>query len=486
MTGALHAVKPIHLLSGFQRQDRSSVLGLFLPDELKEEERLAELQREKDQLAKEVEDKRREPQFRVNLYEFQLRQSLKSLFPSEPDIDSLSFLSGDLFSGDLDRLTARAKKELKESFESTEQELAALQTQIDDLGADIRRQENTLAGLEAYFALDTAKFIELDAGLSKREEQRKKIEGYKDAKCPFGDVLFRECSYIQDRQHILQLTELQDARAIEQAEARCVEERRRIDEEKACLQEFIKQIAEERQGALKKRDALLASDRKQRDLLRDLGLIYYELATWIQKRDRIDGYEELDRRCNQLDTTESEITKIEKELSELLRKHDHKRELLDSIFSGIVRWVLSSGNYNGEVGFENRGLSFRITHGPALTGEAVETLSVLLADLSCLIYSSVIATAHLPGFLMHDSPREADLGIRLYRRFIRAVASLQELFGSQDSCPFQYVITTTTPPPLELNTDNYVKLRLNSEKTDDLLLRTNIALPRQQNLSLWG
>lgn len=65
-------------------------------------------------------------------------------------------------------------------------------------------------------------------------------------------------------------------------------------------------------------------------------------------------YEELDLLRRKLDTTESEITKIEKELAELLRQHDHNRELLNSIFSGIVRSVLSSGNYDGEVGLDNR------------------------------------------------------------------------------------------------------------------------------------
>ncbi|TEB10638.1 hypothetical protein [Pelotomaculum propionicicum] len=464
-----------------------TVLGLFLPGELKGEERVAELQRKKDRLTKELEDKRREPQFRVNLYDYQLRQSLKSLLPNEADIDSQPFRSGVLFPDDLERLTARVRKKLKESFEKTEQEIIALQMQIDDLGSDFRRQEETLARLEALFAQDTAKSLELDDGLSKRAEQRKNIEKFKDGKCPFGDVLIRECRYIQERQRILQLTELQDARAMEQAEARCVEERRRIDEEKAHLQESIKLISEERQSALKKRDALQAYTREQHELLRDLERTYSELAAWIQKRDRLDGYEELDLLRRELDTTGSEIAKIEKELAELLRQHDHNRGLLDSIFSGIVRCVLSSGNYDGKVGLENRELSFRITHGPAMTGEAVETLSVLLADLSCLIYSSVIRTAHLPGFLMHDSPREADLGIRLYRSFIRAVANLQENFGSPDSCPFQYVITTTTSPPPELNTDQYVKLRLNAARTEELLLRANIAMPRQQNqnVSLW-
>ena len=462
-----------------------AVLGLFLPGELKDEERLAELQRKKDRLAKEIEDKQREPQFRVNLHDFQLRQSLKSFLSNEPDIDSLPFRSGDLFSVDLERLTARARKELKESFEKTEQELIALQSQIDDFGANYRRQEDKLAGLEALFALDTAKYLELDATLSKREEQRKKIEKCKDLKCPFCDVLVRECTYIQERQRILQLTELQDVRTMEQTADRCDEERRRIDEEKAHIQESIKRIGEKQQSALKKRKTLLAYNREQHDLLRDLERTYNELVAWIQKRDRLDGYEELNLLRRKSDTMGSEIAKIEKELAGLLRQHDHNREILGSIFSGIVRRVLSSGNYDGRVGLEKRELSFRITNGPVMTGEAVETLSVLLADLSCLVYSSVIGTAHLPGFLMHDSPREADLGIRLYRSFFRAVAYFQEHFGSPDSCPFQYVITTTTPPPPELNTDLYVKLSLNAARTEDLLLRANIAMPRQQNVLLW-
>ena len=150
------------------------------------------------------------------------------------------------------------------------------------------------------------------------------------------------------------------------------------------------------------------------------------------------------------------------------------RKLLELIFSGAVRTVLSSGTYDGQVSLDNRELGFSVTHGTAMSGEAVETLSVLLSDIASLIYNTVSQSAHLPGFLLHDSPREADLGIRIYRSFIRFTASLQEHFETLDNCPFQYILTTTTPPPQELQNEKYVKLQLNAAETSGLLLKRNI------------
>ena len=190
---------------------------------------LAELQREKDRLAKETEEKRREPQFRVNLYDFQLRQHLKSLFPSETDIDSRPFRSDELFPEDLERLTARARETIKKSIENSELESRSFQAQSDDLGAELRNLERELTELNALFNLDSAASREFDAGVSSREDQRRKLQEWKDKKCLLGGVVFRDCNYIQDRQRILQITELQDARAMEQAEARRAEERKKIE-----------------------------------------------------------------------------------------------------------------------------------------------------------------------------------------------------------------------------------------------------------------
>lgn len=81
-------------------------------------------------------------------------------------------------------------------------------------------------------------------------------------------------------------------------------------------------------------------------------------------------------------------------------------------FSSSVRAVIRSGDYDGKVSFENRGLKFTIIKGHAIIGEVVEILAVLLSNISCLIHNTVSDTSRLPPSQLHDSPREADLGKR--------------------------------------------------------------------------
>ncbi len=51
-----------------------------------------------------------------------------------------------------------------------------------------------------------------------------------------------------------------------------------------------------------------------------------------------------------------------------------------------------------------------------------DTMAVLLADISGLIYNAKNEKSKLPGFLLHDSPREADLGKRIYWSYPRFLA----------------------------------------------------------------
>ena len=96
------------------------------------------------------------------------------------------------------------------------------------------------------------------------------------------------------------------------------------------------------------------------------------------------------------------------------------------------------------------------------------------------------AVARLPGLMLHDSPREADLGGRIYRSFIRFIASLVQHYGKNENCPFQYILTTTTAPPKKLQTSEYVKLRLDASKLKGLLLGRNIAEPPKRELTLFN
>ena len=265
---------------------------------------------------------------------------------------------------------------------------------------------------------------------------------------------------------------------MEQAEAQRAETKKAVEDQKSSLNQQIEQLNKERRSLQAKRDALWAGVREKRHDLRDLKRAEEQIVLWTEHQRRPGEFKELDDCQEKLKETTEKIEKTEKRLAKLLEQHADNRELLASIFSGAVKAVLTSGTYDGRVSLDNRELEFRITHGHAMSGEAVETLSVLLADVACLVYNSVSEKARLPGILLHDSPREADLGLRIYHSFIRLVGALQDHFGAPDKCPFQYILTTTTPPPRGFQTDQ-VKLRLNAAVVDDLLLCRNVASPTE-------
>ena len=85
---------------------------------------------------------------------------------------------------------------------------------------------------------------------------------------------------------------------------------------------------------------------------------------------------------------------------------------------------------------------------------ALETLKIICFDLAALI-SSVEGQGQHPRFLLHDGPREADMDAELYQRLFLLAKEIQEACG-ESPVSFQYIITTTEPPPAELQTDAWL------------------------------
>lgn len=462
-----------------------TALGLFFPDELKGEEELAALQRERDRVEKDIEEKRREPQFRVNIYDQDLRRRLKALVPAEQHIDTMPLHSANLLP-DLHRLTESAIAGIEQAREDQGREREHLQNQIDQIGAQIQQRESDLEELNILFDLNIATGKELDALVLDRQARRQQLKAYEEKMCPFGGVLIRECNYVVDRQGILQITQYQDARAMEQAEAKRENEKQKIERAKVDLREAIQKLGQGRHALQARRDSIDTELSKKGEELRDLAKTREALQAWTESSEQESSYPELKLLRERVDEISRQSERLEGDLTKLLQQHDRNRQLLASIFSAAVRSVLSSGSYDGKVLLDNRQLAFLITHGPAMSGEAVETLSVLLSDVASLVYDSVSDSAHLPGLMMHDSPREADLGIRIYRSFIRFLASLVDPFSENENCPFQYILTTTTPPPTELQESRSLRLRLNASDPDTMLLRRNIAELRDDQATLFG
>jgi hypothetical protein len=451
-----------------------TLLGLFVPDELRGEEDLAAAMQEQEELEKQAQELAREPQFRVNLYEQELRARIKTLLPDAPGIDTVPF-RWDQLSSDLDRLTDEAIKILQDTADADEAARNKAQVEIDEIGAEIGRITADLRQIAASFGLQSAALTEIDAAITQKEAQLQAIEKVANDLCTIGGVLYRDCTHIADRQASLKLTQLQDAHAMEQAEAKRADAQRALVTHQQQLESSLKSLTRERATLIDKRDSLVKTRDSAQTEITDLTNARRQFVEWSSRKDKLGEFKALDECRTNLKDVETKVTELTKGLNTLLAQHDSSRELIASIFSGAVKAVLTSGTYNGEVSLNERELSFHITHGVTMSGEAVETLSVLLADVACMIYNSVSGATRLPGLLLHDSPREADLGLRLYRSFIRFVASLQKHFGSVEACPFQYILTTTTAPPEELRNKEAVKLHLNAAVPEQLLFRRYVA-----------
>ncbi len=178
-----------------------------------------------------------------------------------------------------------------------------------------------------------------------------------------------------------------------------------------------------------------------------------------------------------------EIGRIDREIGELKvalgraqqdvldNREQTKRRLtqLSDRFEAVIRFLIPD-DARGEVKVDEKGISPVVHQHGALTAAAIESLKVVAFDLAALVLA-IEGEAQLPGFWLHDSPREADLGLLLYHRLFELALVLEHLTPAP---LFQYVITTTTPPPEHLQGAPWTVLQLRSAPAEDRLFRCDL------------
>lgn len=454
-----------------------AALGLFMDDELKAEETLAAMCKERDLLQERLERLKQEPRLKRDLLREEIRAQLSILYPGEslgtcPDFRK----EGVLFDESLETKVEKFCETLQHECDENEVAIEAKQVELDRNGASIQQIEQLLEQLDILLKINSSTQSELDGGTAEKEKYRNLIEENGNKLCLFGGVLYKECSHIQKRQNTLDITEYKDDRAIAQHRNQIEQKRQRLVDNKRSNQEQLAQLEEDKTRFKKERDDLVRKRVQKSNAIDRIKHSWEEFTRWHHIVENTDGNEALKNTSNRLTTIDSDIQNIKQELEALIKKHAKHRNLLSQTYSRCVRSVLKSNRYDGEFTLKNRELNFQISHGYAMNGEAVETLSVLLSDLTCLIFNAINQDAVLPGFMLHDSPREADLGKNIYSNYIRFIAELHNMLGGEKGCPFQYIMTTTTAPPAEIvaSPNNYVRLRLNASDENGLLLRKNI------------
>lgn len=193
---------------------------------------------------------------------------------------------------------------------------------------------------------------------------------------------------------------------------------------------------------------------------------------WSGKQRVIENVGELQRTYDnaaQARRDSGELTTKDEQLrdrqAELRASHQDVLKRFDELFGYVCRGVLGN-DISASVSLTGLGIQADVQVG----GMAMESLKAIAFDLAATLMSIEGRTV-VPAFLMHDSPREADLGVSIYHRWFRFIASLEKLSAEP---PFQYIITTTSEPPQELRSSGFVVETLHGAEPKERLLRRQL------------
>lgn len=144
---------------------------------------------------------------------------------------------------------------------------------------------------------------------------------------------------------------------------------------------------------------------------------------------------------------------------------------LEERYQGIMAAWLPDG-VEGTVKLDGNGLKVdaQFAGRGEVSTAALDSLKIVAFDLAAL-HMAVEEKADLPAFLVHDSPREADLDGQLYERLFSLLHQWEESSGAP--C-FQYIVTTTTAPPKELQSETHVRLQMSSTPPEIRLFRMDL------------
>lgn len=136
-------------------------------------------------------------------------------------------------------------------------------------------------------------------------------------------------------------------------------------------------------------------------------------------------------------------------------------EKFSEVFGDVVRAVMGP-QVSAKATVTEKGLTLRIQRNAELQGSALSTIRVLAFDLAALVQSIEGDGLH-PRLLIHDGPREADLSRVIYERFFLYAKRMEAETRHGEEPAFQYIVTTTTPPPQEMQADSHwLRMTLNA------------------------
>jgi len=326
----------------------------------------------------------------------------------------------------------------------------------------------------------TEEGTELSKGEEVEDDTIRKLRELRGKECQYGNVSFLECSHIKElltrKEKIIELQKTrEDKRVASETEERLdiLEQKLEDHDQVVILLNQLRKKIEANIAEKHKKEIQLSEYRDQ------IQRLDYHLNQRQKSLDLIEGRipnTQLHEENDHILKLEGTIGQLRNELGTLQESYIKQLKDISEIYDGLIKNVLSK-SYSGVLRMPKGELQFHIDEAAGLTGEAVETLALILADVAAMLCSCQ-GIGHHPRFLLHDSPREADLDWHIYNRYLSFMWTLTNEYGGQDKAPFQYIITTTSKPPKDL--DSAICLRLEAQPETKMLFKQLLA--NQPNL----
>ncbi|MFI8980782.1 chromosome partitioning protein ParA [Ectopseudomonas khazarica] len=356
----------------------------------------------------------------------------------------------------------------KQRHDAYQQELRAIETERQGLAADYQAWVERRAPLKSVMDLLANEIEQVEAliagDIQRVEELQNEASSLQQrlpTRCDAGNRLLKDCSYVIERIEQTQIDRKQrialHQRSKESLESELPPLRSRLNELKVEMAPIAAQLAAiDRQNT--ELDSRYAQSLSADQLLSEAIEDYEHYESVASGKSQSTDIEAVERK---LEATQRRHEQLQIQLEKERDAVKGRRRVISDSMQAVAKSLPSFrwGVFNDEDKHRNHPFQMGPMHSTTF-----KVLEILAGDIACLLDSSTAQSFH-PGFLLHDSPREAEMSEAILWSLLGHVAS-----SGSDS--FQYIVTTSTEPTEAFKP--FERLRLSSDSEDGLLLRRRL------------
>jgi hypothetical protein len=452
-----------------------AILGLLDVNESRHRKRLEELQATLERTQAEVRKKREEPAFHITRLRNALAQDCGIQDAADAPLDD--GLLG------LSAVTGSRLASLRQEVARIEEDLVPLDRWISLTAASLLEPAELAEQLEAAGEVTGEGTDVLLGELAHLQAIRQRIRDAETLQCRYGGLPIGKCTHVVERVEQIasdirerQRTTLPTVSEREQAAAR-------LAQQSARQRSAVRRIQQQLDAMNREKSELVERRSNLNDQIRRIPTILAEIKDWSEISEGLKPNTAIQKLEQEASSAMTEIEATKHDLAQSIAAQVERAKQFSSRFDNLVRSTLTN-EFRGVVDIEEDEVNFRIVRGESLSGEAYETLAILLGDLALLLESQADHSHH-PGFLIHDSPREADLNIGIYQRLLDVAEEQMRASGQHGVVPFQHIVTTTTLPSKALQKKSITKLELSGGEGSLFKMQLEVGKPHSQAPTLF-